>query len=228
MADIIKADDEDFNVQGSALHTFLNNPAKLALTGLSSTDVNNFNNLWNNWNTTYPAHKAHVEAGLAITAGKDGARAPLVTQIRALGKVFRARRELGNISDQNLVEAGFSVLGQPTNTSGTPDTKPVLTIDASQRQRHEPAWRDEATPGKTARPANARTCEIRGIVLAAGAMPPDDPETWPYKAEDPKTPHLITYEVEELGKEGWVAARWIGYNGEPGQWSAVVHSTILR
>ena len=228
MADIIKQDEEELNTQLNLMHTFLNTPAKVALLSLPSTDVDAFNILWTTWSTTYPAHKAHIAAGAAITAGKDAAKNPLVAKFRAFAKVFRARRELGNVTDQQLLEAGIPALGQSTTSQATPDTNPVITIDASQRQRHELNWRDEATPGKTARPASARTCEIRGIVLAAGAMPPDDPETWPYKAEDPKTPHLITYEVEDLGKEGWVVARWLGYNGEAGQWSAVVHSTILR
>lgn len=228
MADIIKTDDNDFDQQAEAMRDFINNPTKRALLGLSSADANALDILWAAWNTAFPAHKAHVAEGTVITAGKNAARAPLEDKMRAFAKVFRARRELGNITDQHLAEVGIPPLGQPTNSGGTPETKPVVTIDASQRQRHELNWRDEATPTKTARPSNARTCEIRVTSLPAGTLPPENIDTWPYHALDPKTPHLIIYDIEDLGKEAWVAARWIANDGTTGPWSTVVHSTILR
>ena len=53
MPDWIKSDDEAFDEQMDAFHTWINVPANAGLAGFSSTEVNRFNNNYTNWKTTY-------------------------------------------------------------------------------------------------------------------------------------------------------------------------------
>jgi hypothetical protein len=110
-----------------------------------------------------------------------------------------------------------------TRTASAPiKSRPIITIDFSQRQQHDLDFRDSETPTRRARPDNTTGCEFRSFV---GTTPPTGLSQFKYLDTDAKTPLLVQYGDEDAGKTAYYIARWVN-NEEKGPWSETVSATI--
>jgi hypothetical protein len=131
-------------------------------------------------------------------------------------------------ADPNATDAIRAELGIPkrdtTPTAPAPLTsRPVVTIDFSQRGRHLLDYRDSETPTSRARPENATGCEIRRHI---GTAPPAGVDAFTYLDTDQSTPYPVTYTDADAGKIASYILRWINANGNKGPWSETVSATI--
>jgi hypothetical protein len=110
-----------------------------------------------------------------------------------------------------------------TRTSPSPITsRPVLTIDFSQRRQHELDFRDSETPTRRARPDNTTGCEIQSYT---GTTPPTGLGQFKYVDTDARTPLVVQYGDEDAGKTAYYIGRWVNAE-EKGPWSETVSATI--
>jgi hypothetical protein len=111
-----------------------------------------------------------------------------------------------------------------TPTAPAPLTsRPVVTIDFSQRGQHTLEYRDSETPNSRARPANATGCEIRRFI---GTASPAGTGQYEYLETDRSSPFTVHYTDADAGKIASYILRWINANGDKGPWSETVSATI--
>lgn len=127
------------------------------------------------------------------------------------------------VSDE--IRAALQIpLRDTTPTPPPPLTsRPLLTIDFSQRLQHTLEYRDSETPNRRARPANADRIEFYSFV---GATATTDISLFKYLDVDTSTPFVVNYTAADAGKIASYIARWVNDNGEKGPWSETVSATI--
>ena len=106
-----------------------------------------------------------------------------------------------------------------------PTSRPVGTIDTSQRLRHTINFVDELTPTSRAKPDGVQGCEIW---MKVGDPAPAGPKDVHYLALDTRTPYTVEFEAGDAGKTAYYMLRWISTRAEPGPWSATVSGTITN
>lgn len=143
--------------------------------------------------------------------------------------VNAARTQVRQLQADPLVtdamRAEFDIpIRDTTPTAPAPLTsRPVVTIDFSQRGQHTLEYRDSGTPNSRARPANATGCEIRRHI---GTAPPAGTGDFAYLDTDQSSPFTVHYPDEDAGKIASYILRWIHANGNKGPWSETVSATI--
>jgi hypothetical protein len=109
--------------------------------------------------------------------------------------------------------------------AGAPSSRPVATIDTSQRLRHMINFSDESTPTSRAKPEGVQGCEIW---VKVDGPPPTDPDELRYLATDTRTPYVAAYDGSQAGKIAHYMVRWVSTRSETGPWSQTVSATITN
>ena len=165
------------------------------------------------WTPKYGSHTAAQDAALGARAMKDAARAALT----ALIQVHPA------MTDAWRADAHLPIYDSTRTRAPIPTTKPLATVDSSQRLQHTIAWRDETTPTSKAKPTGVQGAEIWYFI---GATPPSDPAQCKFAAMDTATPYLLHHDPADGGKLCHYLIRWVNSRGEAGPWSETVSATI--
>ena len=225
MSDIPNSD-ADFNIDVHLKSIYIS--ANLAALGLTAPDVANFTTALTNWDTAYADHQLAQETGKAKRAAKDSARyakaGGLETEYRALRRRIAA---YPGLTDEHRAALGLPIEGEPEHpaVSSPPSSRPVLTIDHSERLHHKLRWRDEAS-GKVARPAGIVAAEIFFIITAQGDPIPAV-ESFQFLALDTESPNAKDFTSADAGKIANYIARWIHRDGSHGGWSEIARATIV-
>lgn len=137
----------------------------------------------------------------------------------------RVRQIQANPNTTDAIRAELDIPKRDTTpTAPAPLTsRPVVTIDFSQRGQHTLDYRDSETPTSRARPSNATGCEIRRYI---GTAPPAGVDAFTYLDTDQSTPYTVAYTDADAGKIASYILRWIHANGNKGPWSETVSATI--
>lgn len=137
----------------------------------------------------------------------------------------RVRQIQANPNTTDAIRAELDIpVRDTTPTAPAPLTsRPVVTIDFSQRGQHTLDYRNSETPTSRARPSNATGCEIRRHI---GTAPPVGTEQFDYLDTDRSSPYTVQYTDADVGKIASYILRWVNANGDKGPWSETVSATI--
>ncbi len=172
------------------------------------------------WATDLPANTAAQAAAQAARQAKDAARGTFEGVIRPLVARLQASPEVDDAERQAL---GITVRDTIPTPVGPPETRPVASVDTSQRLQHTISFADETTPTSTAKPAGVRGAQIW---VKIGDPPPTDPSELTFLATDTRTPYLATFEGADANKVAHYMLRWESTRGETGPWSETASATI--
>jgi len=171
------------------------------------------------WDAAFSAHAAAQAAAASARQAKDDAHREYETAIRSLVRRLQASTAVTDTQRQGM---GITVRDHSPTPAGPPATRPVATLDTSQRLRHVIHFRDEGSPTSKARPAGVMGCEIW---VKIGAEPAD-PSELSFLALDTSTPYTVDYPGSEAGENAHYVLRWVSTRGEKGPWSATVSATV--
>lgn len=217
MSDYIPDSDADFSTWLNNFITYAN--ANLTTLGLVAADVTPVA-------TAATAFDTEVENNVAAQASAKGARQKKDDARSAVEEL--ARRLVQRLQTSTTVKdgdrhsLGLHVRSTTRTAASVPTTRPVATIDTSQRLQHTISFGDETTPGSRKKPAGAMGCEI-WVKLGTA---PADPSELSFLAMDTKTPYTAVYDGADAGKPAFYMLRWINRRGERGPWSQTVSATI--
>lgn len=222
MADYIPAPDDAFNSWQVNFVTYAN--ANLAALGLVAADMTPITAAQTAWATGFPAHVAAVANAVAARANKDAARTIYEAAIRPLVRRLQASP---SVSDAERGALGITI---PDAGGGgpvpAPTTRPLITVDCSQRLRHVIGFMDETTPTTKAKPAGVVGAEVWVKVLPVSEPPPTDPAVFTFIALDTRTPYTLDFPGTDGGKNAHYILRWANSTGQRGPWSETVSATI--
>ena len=167
-----------------------------------------------------PELALHVQKqaeALSQTQTKNAKRSPLEDALRVLRNVAKA----AGASAAALAALGLPSGGGPH--APTTASRPIGTVDTSQRLQHTIKFADSATPDNKRRPRGSMGCEI--WCKLDGAPPTDETECH-FLTLDSATPYVAQYSGSDGGKTAHYLLRWRMTDGSVGPWSETVSATI--
>ena len=218
MPDYIPAADAQFHAWQNNFIVYVN--AHLIDLGLDAADVVDLNANAATWTTDYPAHTAAQTAARGAREAKDHARDAFQDTIRPLVRRLQASPD---VDDAERAAMGITVPDREGAPEGPPKSRPVVTVDTSQRLQHTIAFADEATPTRKAKPAGVLGAEIW---VKIGDPPPTDPKELSFLSTDTRTPYVAHFNGDTAGQTAHYMLRWVNTTGEKGPWSETASATI--
>ncbi len=219
MPDYIPGPDGDFNAWQDNFVTYATaNAAALGLDPL--VDIPPLTAAQTTWTTDYAANTAAQAAAQAARQAKEGARSAFEGVIRPLVGVLQASAE---VDDGERAALGITVPDTTPTPVGPPTTRPVVTVDTSQRLQHTIAFADELAALSRAKPAGVRGAQIW---VKIGDPPPTDPNELTFLGTDTRTPYLASFDGADGNKVAHYMLRWESTRGETGPWSETASATI--
>lgn len=218
MADYVPAADAEFNSWQANFVEYAND--NLAALGLDAADMAPIDAAQVEWDSDFPAHVTAVAAAESARAEKDAARAAFVTLVRALVRRLQAS---STITDAQRAALGITVPGSNPTPLGPPETRPLVSIDCSQRLRHLVGFVDETTPTRRAKPVGVLGAEIW---VKVGDAAPTDPSELRFMGLSTRSPFTADYSGSDGGQIAYYWVRWVNSRGEKGPWSETASATI--
>jgi hypothetical protein len=218
--DYIPAADLQFDQWQLNFTTYLQ--ANLGDLGLVAGDVTGLTDLRSAWNNALVNHNTGLAAARSARQAKDDARKVYEVALRTLVRRLQASAE---VSDEERRLLGITVADDtPTAIGpGAAATRPLASVDTSERLRHTIEFRDEGSPTRRAKPAGVMGCEIW---VKIGDPAPTDGSQCQMLALDTSTPYVIDYEGDKAGQKAHYMLRWVTTRGDRGPWSETVSATI--
>ena len=193
--------------------------ANLAALGLVAADTAPLGTAATTFNTTLEDTVAAQAAVKAAVESKEAARDAVEALVRALAQRIQTT---GTVLDSQRHSLGLNVRSTTRTPVAVPTTRPIATIDTSQRLQHTISFGDEETPGNRKKPEGVMGCEIWMKI----GTPPTDPSELTFLATDTKTPYTAGFDGADAGKLVSYMLRWVNKRGERGPWSQTVSATI--
>ena len=217
MPDYIPPSDGQFDAWQTNFTSYVS--VNQAALGLLPADVTPLTDAQTAWTPAYSGHATAQAAAEAAREDKDGKRTAFEGVIRPLVKRLQAST---TVTDTQRQAMGITVRDTTPTPVGPPTTRPVATVDTSERLRHVIEFTDEATPTSKARPAGVMGCEIWVKI----GTTPVDPSELTFLAVDTRTPYTADFPGADGGKTAHYMLRWVSTRGEKGPWSATASATI--
>ncbi len=172
------------------------------------------------WTTDYGANTTAQAAAQAARQAKEGARSAFEGVIRPLVGVLQASAE---VDDGERAALGITVPDTKPTPVGPPTSRPVVSVDTSQRLQHTIAFADELTALSRAKPPGVRGAQIW---VKIGDPAPTDPNELTFLATDTRTPYVTDFDGADANKVAHYMLRWESTRGDVGPWSETASATI--
>ncbi|KKM15216.1 hypothetical protein LCGC14_1698310 [marine sediment metagenome] len=167
-----------------------------------------------------PALSTAQAAAQSARQAKDAARDAYEALIRPVVARLQASAE---VDDAERAGLGITVPDRIATPAEIPTTRPVASVDTSQRLQHTVRFADESTPTRTAKPKGVMGVELW---VKIGDPPPIGPSQVNFLALDTRTPYVATYPGAVANQVAHYMLRWVNTRGEKGPWSETASATI--
>ena len=219
-ADYIPSSDADFDTWSKNFVDYV--MANAEEMGISSAQATSLQGQRTDWGVKYPASTTKQAQANAAVQAKNDCRSGYEELIRSFVGIIQSSPTVTDAQRQAL---GITVRATTRTATGAPTSRPVATIDTSQRLRHTINFSDEMTPTSRAKPDGVQGCEIW---MKVGDPAPAGPNDVHYLALDTRTPYTVEFEASDASKAAHYMLRWINTRGETGPWSHTVSATITN
>jgi hypothetical protein len=218
MADYIPGSDGSFDTWQGVFVTYV--VANVAALGVDPLDAASLNSARNSWTSAFIALGTAQASAQSARQTKDDSRDGLESAVRALVRQLQSNPA---VTDAQRQAMGITVYDATRSATASPTTRPLVTVDSSQRLRHVIAFVDEATPTKKAKPAGVMGAEIW---VKIGDPVPINPSELSFLSVDTRTPYSADFDGADGGKTAHYMLRWTNARGEQGPWSETASATI--
>ena len=172
------------------------------------------------WTTAFSKASNTQTRNSADVREKDNARAAFEKILREFILQWLSFNK--KVTDGERESMHLTVRSDVRIPSPVPSTMPIIRIDVSIDQQHSIYFRDTTSTGK-AKPDGVYGCEIW---IKIGSPAPVNGEGLTFLVVDTKSPHVINFESEDVGKTIYYRVRWINSKGQQGPWSKVVSAIV--
>lgn len=173
----------------------------------------------NPFHTAYLAAVNPATRTPAAIAAKDAARTSCESVVRPYAQSISRNPAVTN---EDKIGVGVNLPNTARTPIPPPTTVPALSLVNSIHFQQTLAYRDTSTPTSKAKPAGAIGCDLRMTLALAPAV---DPEAAKPLTVATKSPVLVAFTSQDIGKHATYWGRWATRSGPGGQvqygdWSA--------
>jgi hypothetical protein len=207
--------DAELNNLAGQMHLKID--ASLATYGATAAQATDLGMKKDGFTDALTMHTAAQVQARSKTQAKDASRDMLEAAIRFLVKQAR----LNGSSDAELADLGVPLGGD--SVLAPTATRPVASVDTSQRFFHTINFSDEAASESKRLPRGVLGCEIYQKI---GGAPPADFHECVFRGLDTKTPYTWEFGAEDVGKMVHYMLRWRLRDESTSTWSETVSATV--
>lgn len=173
------------------------------------------------WNAAYALVTSPATKTAATVSAKDTQR---VTSL-ALTRPFAIQISLNaGVSSSDKTAIGVNPRTSVPVPVTAPTTYPALTVASMLHQVWNMTYRDSlASPSVKAKPYGVVQIQIFG---ETSSTPITDQNDLPLKTQTTKSPFQLPWASGDVGKTGYVAARYVTRSGLVGPWSPIITATV--
>jgi hypothetical protein len=125
------------------------------------------------------------------------------------------------VTDEDRRNMRLSIHDATLTPSGPPTEMSILEIDFSRRQQHSVIAKN--AEGKSKKPLHAHGFEI---YYKVGGDAPACDNDFRYAGFTTRSPFIVKYDLDHVGKTVWYRVRWVNVKNDPGPWSEIVSAVI--
>jgi hypothetical protein len=156
----------------------------------------------------------------AAIADKDAKRAQMLAIVRPYAIAIRNN---AGVSDESKIALGITVVDRLPTPIPAPTTMPILGVLMATPQQLTCKYNDATTPTSKKKPFGA----IGMIVCAeVSSAPITDPGLIGFKEIVSKSPFVIEFSSDDVGKKAYIACRWVTRRGLLGPWSTITQQIV--
>lgn len=171
------------------------------------------------WQTAFNDHLKAQTAAAQTANWKEGARREQEAFLRPL---IAEWQENPHVTQMLRTALGVGVRNEGRSGHAKPTTRPELQADLSRPGQLTVHFRDFGSPTK-AKPPGVRGCQFW---LQIGGSPPVILESMTHVATDTRTPYVLHFNEEDLGKVVYVIGRWESHRGQTGPMSEMLTTSV--
>lgn len=218
MPDYIPGSDSEFNNWQSNFINYLTNNA--GNMGLVPEDLAPLTAAQSSWQTAYNDLIAAEAALSNAREHKNDTRQNYESSLRATSQRLQVSAD---VTDADRAALGLTIRDTVRTAAGVPTTRPLATIESSDRLQHKINFVDEDSPTRRAKPDGVLGCEIW---VKIGDAPPTSPDELRFLGLDTATPYTAKFNAEDANKTAYYMLRWTNRSMEAGPWSETVGAFI--
>lgn len=171
------------------------------------------------WHTAYLAAINPATRTPVTIAAKDAARTAVEATLRPLAQ--QISRNAG-VANDDKIAIGVNLISTGGTPIPPPTTVPGLTLSASIHFQQTLQYRDTSTPTSKKKPPGASAIDLR---MTLGTAPATDPNAALPLTVATKSPIVVSFTSQDVGKYATYWGRWMTPSGPGGQvqfgdWSA--------
>jgi len=218
MADFIPQGITKFNVwQGGLVATLEPN---LTLWNIKTDDYLSLHANQILWNEAFAKASNRNNRSSADVQARLDARKKYTKVLRQFIAQWLANNPKVTASDR--IRMGLTVKSGTHTPVAIPTSSPFGTVAFSSRMQHKLHFRDNETPHLKAKPKGVQGCEIW---VKVGSAPINASELT-YLATATRTPYVVDYGGEDIGKYAYYWLRWVNRRGKVGPWSSAMNAMV--
>jgi hypothetical protein len=189
--------------------------------GLSRNDAANIAALTAQWSAAYTPVTSKATKTPSAVQAKNETRVKVLAQIRIYAQ---------NIANNPGVSSGDKIgLRLNPRTSGpgpitAPYSFPQLLFQQATPKQAVVRYRDSIEVSGKAKPYGVMQCRVFGM---ASDAPLTNQEALPLVATPTKSPFVLNFSGDQVGKQFYLAARWATRTGLVGPWSSIINITVV-
>lgn len=172
------------------------------------------------WNAAHSQAVTTRTAYGAAVQTKDSALAAVTPQVRSMVRQLQANP---NVTDAMKRELGITIPSPSIMPAPITPTRPMATVDISQRLQHTLKIWDDSNPSRRSKPKGVFGCQVW---VKTGEGVPSGQKDCVLLDTAPKTLYTVEYDPENAGKTAHYMLRWVDKNGLAGPWSETISATI--
>jgi hypothetical protein len=189
--------------------------------GLNAGKLTRLNNALNRWGYAWPGLQNAQAALDGAVDEKVASRDELEAAARDLAQDMQRST---TITDTQRNGAGVPIRSTTRTAAPVPTTAPTIT----RMVRSAPCvlrlfFADSATPDSRAKPDGVSHIEIREQI---GGTEPTNCDTMLFLGSGTRSPFSAHFEMADMGKTVYIAARWVNTRGQTGPWSLLFKGII--
>ena len=174
------------------------------------------------WNNMYSRYSDRSQRSPALIREKDEEMQSYQQLLRSFFSEFIVNNS--SISDADRALLGLAPRDRTISPTPIPSTQPVVQIDFSIRLQHRIAFTDSASPTSRAKPAGMHGCQIW---IKLGGAAPESVKDLQFIATATRTPHTLSFNLEDAGQTVYYWLRWVNRRGQTGPWSRPVSAMVV-
>lgn len=193
--------------------------------GLKATDILAADAARAVWKVAYPDHTQKHRAARNASEAKDAARQAYEAAIRPLVRWLQASAQ-SVVSDTERAALGLTVRVPGGGSPQPIASRPLVTVETSQRLRHTLRFTDESSPSRRGKPKGVVGAEVWMKIEETLTPTPPSPDAMDFLTLTTRAPAVLTLTGADAGRTAYYALRWIGKGGVKGPWSETVGATV--